>query len=461
MAFVGRQSQIACDENGVSINAIYPYNPDNYGVLDLYKNLYNTLLTECSAEYDVIFFAYDWRMTCANAASKLNTLLSNYDDCILIAHSMGGIVASSYLARSLYNRNKVNKFISVGTPYTGAPKALYVIETGRLMWITEALLELSEYAKNIPAIYELLPTERYFDKYSRYIEENEYNVYGYKYSLNYLKSLDWAKKINGDPKPMFSQAESFHESLLIDGTHIAERSDVDTYKIFGIDEDTITGVAYDSNGNYDFYYYTNDGDGTVPTYSALNNVEIGSDKTFSFKENHTDLIKDYDCIQLIIDIINDADYTWASSVDTIAAQNSFANVAQKMKYVDDASVYNERVTIVAKYFDNIQIKNKDGFEIYNVGEKLYYIDLTGEQHRVGSIWSLGDKSYQYVLFNDEYIVYNMSVQNSNATIRIDYCDYGLSKSTQVFNNIGLDDIICIEKQDSLTNSSKGIKLKKV
>ena len=55
----------------------------------------------------------------------------------------------------------------------------------------------------------------------------------------------------------------------------------------------------------------------------------------------------------------------------------------------------------------------------------------------------------------------MSVQNSNATIRIDYCDYGLSKSTQVFNNIGLDDIICIEKQDSLTNSSKGIKLKKV
>ena len=50
--FVGRQDQIACDENGNSVNEIYPHNPDNYGVLDTYKNIYNTLSSDYSDEYD-------------------------------------------------------------------------------------------------------------------------------------------------------------------------------------------------------------------------------------------------------------------------------------------------------------------------------------------------------------------------------------------------------------------------
>ncbi len=72
--YLGRESQIACNENGLSINAIYPYNPDNYGVLDIYERIYNRLVSEYSDDYDINFFAYDWRMSCADAAEELEEL---------------------------------------------------------------------------------------------------------------------------------------------------------------------------------------------------------------------------------------------------------------------------------------------------------------------------------------------------------------------------------------------------
>ena len=252
--YVGRQDQIACDENGNSVNDIYPYNPDNYGILDMYKNVYNTLTAEYSNEYDVIFFAYDWRMSCADAAAELEALTNNYDSCVLVAHSMGGIVASSYLAKSHANRAKTDKIITIGTPFTGAPKALYVMETGRLNWITEDALNLSQYAPNIPALYELFPTQKYFNRYSRFIEVDGVVKTGYTASWNYMKTLDWAKKSNGTVKPMFAEAETFHNTLFINGTHVTDRADVDTYKIIGVEEDTITCVAFDANNEYDFYY---------------------------------------------------------------------------------------------------------------------------------------------------------------------------------------------------------------
>ena len=39
---------------------------------------------------------------------------------------MGGIIASKYIQEG--NKDKVDKLITIGTPYFGAPKALYVFE---------------------------------------------------------------------------------------------------------------------------------------------------------------------------------------------------------------------------------------------------------------------------------------------------------------------------------------------
>ena len=432
--FVGQQSQIACDENGNSVNSIYPYNPDNYGVLDMYKNVFETLTSNYSNEYDVIFFAYDWRMTCADAAEKLEALTDYYDSCVIVAHSMGGIVASRYLSRSQANRNKVDKFISLGTPYTGAPKALYVMETGKLMWITEAALNLSEYAKNIPALYELFPNRQYFQRYSRFIEVDGASKNGYTDSWDYMKTLHWAKKNNGVVKPMFNAAETFHNSLYINGTHVAERNDVDTYKIIGVGEDTITTVAFDANDKYDFYYYTSEGDGTVPTYSALNNVDKYSYKTYAFYKNHTDLIEYDGCINLIIDIINEVPYVYYDPNTTVASASAISYNSEVIRY-EDVQIVDNRITIVAKDILNLDIYTESGCIVYSEGDQLFYNDIYGTKHRVGTVWSLGENSKQYVLFNGQYRIDNIDIASENSSIRLDYCNYGLSENCVRYENI--------------------------
>ena len=454
--FVGLQGQIACDENGNTKNPIYPYNPDNYGILDMYKNVFNTLTTEYSSEYDVIFFAYDWRMTCANAAAELEALTNYYDNCILVAHSMGGIVASSYLARSSANRAKTDKLITLGTPFTGAPKALYVMETGRLNWITEAALNLSEYAPNIPAIYELFPTQQYFNRYSRFIKVNGVDKTGYTAAWNYMKTLDWAKKSNGAVKPMFAQAEAFHNTLFINGTHVTDRSDVDTYKIIGVEEDTITCAVFDANNEYDTYYYS-DGDGTVPTYSALNNANKYSYKTYAFYKNHTDLIKYEGCIQLIIDIINEESYVYYDS-STLAALATDNEIPEGLVTADSLTKDRERITIVAKNILDLQIHTGNGEVLYAVGEELYYDDANGASHRAGSIWALGENSYQYVLYNDDYSITKIEALRSDSSIRIDYCNYGLSENAVCYDNIHTTDNIQIAKSTSSVKVETGVSI---
>ena len=224
---------------------------------------------------------------------------------------MGGVVSSSYLAQSSANREKVEKLITLGTPYTGAPKALYVIETGELMMGADALLQLSKYAMNIPAIYELLPTQRYFDRYNGFITCNGINQYTYNETWDYMKTLHWARKSDGQIKPMFEEAEQFQESLLVNGIYACDLPTVDTYKIYGTDEDTIMEVVFDETNEYSYYKYSKEGDGTVPIYSAINNAEKDSYKTYAFKQDHTGLITDEGCIQLVIDIINEEEYVYS------------------------------------------------------------------------------------------------------------------------------------------------------
>ena len=452
---MGRQDQIACDENGNSVNDIYPYNPDNYGILDMYKNVYNTLTAEYSNEYDVIFFAYDWRMSCADAAAELEALTNNYDSCVLVAHSMGGIVASSYLAKSHANRAKTDKIITIGTPFTGAPKALYVMETGRLNWITEDALNLSQYAPNIPALYELFPTQKYFNRYSRFIEVDGVVKTGYTASWNYMKTLDWAKKSNGTVKPMFAEAETFHNTLFINGTHVTDRADVDTYKIIGVEEDTITCVAFDANNEYDFYYYSSDGDGTVPTYSALNNADKYSYKTYAFYKNHTDLIKYEGCIQLIIDIINEEPYVYYDP-STVAALSSTTNIAEGLVTANIAQKDSNRITIVAKNIKDMQIENGDGNTVYEVCDELYYDDANGKRQRAGTVWKLGDNSYQYVLYNGDYSITKIDTLSSDSSIRVDYCNYGLSDNAVLYDNIHVTDSIQIVELTSHVSTETGI-----
>lgn len=99
--FIDRSMQLECNTNGTSKNTITPYTKDGYGAGDIYKKLYERLQNKYQNTYDILFFSYDWRLSNTTSAASLAIAINkNYDEVILVAHSMGGLVASKYLANS-------------------------------------------------------------------------------------------------------------------------------------------------------------------------------------------------------------------------------------------------------------------------------------------------------------------------------------------------------------------------
>ncbi|NDU76501.1 hypothetical protein GWI34_28330 [Actinomadura sp. DSM 109109] len=115
-------------------------------------------------------FAYDWRRPvavssarlAAAVAPRLASLRERFPAAgvIVVAHSMGGLVAVDYLRRHDPRRD-CRRVYTLGTPFRGAVKALDTLVNGpRLGPVPAARLPLGHLAEalhRLPSVYELLP----------------------------------------------------------------------------------------------------------------------------------------------------------------------------------------------------------------------------------------------------------------------------------------------------------------
>ncbi|MDR1571437.1 MAG: VWA domain-containing protein [Clostridiales Family XIII bacterium] len=140
-----------------------------YGVGDAYKNLMQGLCAEFP-DREIYFFSYDWRQSCRDSAKRLAGFIETVKapKVDLVCHSMGGLVASHYMA-GLYmnpldmqnasqfvmydNTDSVNAIITLGTPYEGAPKTL--VDMSGLSTVLGS--------RSFPGPGELTPTLDYLD----------------------------------------------------------------------------------------------------------------------------------------------------------------------------------------------------------------------------------------------------------------------------------------------------------
>ena len=307
-----------------------------YGAQNIYRNLYNELYANYHDDYgyDIILYEYDWRYAPSDTAVLLDNYIKTkeYEDIIFVAHSMGGIVVSHYLTKP--DNYRVNKNITVGTPYLGSTQLIYAYMTGRIIEQGGASLvgfytAAKKVMSNYPAFYALLPPEDYFIQYLSYYVDGDINtetpVTTYEDTIEVLQSYmpNWNQN-------MFEEicGESAETTMSLfdeNGNHSTEK--VDSYYIVGSGGETISEVRLGLlEGETKFsqcgLIYTLWGDNTVTMRSATAAGTFSQDRIFykinenGFKSGHVamvegqyenddgELVGDGTTVDFICDIIN-------------------------------------------------------------------------------------------------------------------------------------------------------------
>lgn len=431
-----------CDENGESIAKTYVNSPstEEYGAQSTYEALVKELVKTYGEEYTVRFFSYDWRMSNADSAAALEEYINknNFSSVTLVAHSMGGIVASEYLRRSTDNQEKVDKLITLGTPYLGAPKALYVLETGNFLNAASNFFCMATPLKlavpNFYGVYQLLPDDSYFSlNDTTYVEHSDTNgwklakktKYNYSQTYDLIAGRDWAKKSDGTVKVMLSSADEFYDGLFLpNGKHIT--STVDTYVVIGYGKNTIMELREEFNKDGKFkkckdITTLNGGDGTVPVISANIGGLAPTDQTYYVKDEHSDLPKNNDVIQLVKNIIDGNPDTFASSISKTLPKKDglIKKIKLKIECPVTLSLLDENGETWAYVSENILYNdNHDLADLYVLGEnndtKIAYLeDMDYDVLLTGT--DSGTMTYTASVFEDDLEVQRVVFKNVSIT----------------------------------------------
>jgi len=329
-------SLISCDDNGRSQAEIMTCNPvencrentnnRNFGTINCYKDLIENLCNNSDLqEYKIIFFSYDWRVSNRETAESLRNFIDEKDftEVVLIAHSMGGLLCSSYLSNP-ENREKVSKFIALGTPFLGATKAFDTLLEGKFFDGAAGVLSgsianpiIKNLVKNCPSVYELLPPAQSFseENSSGYIETFSQKMKFFKKREKSINTYSETSEILQDLQLTFNSerfirnAQDFHDSLYNYNNKMffLEENNIQFYNIVGFNSKTLNKIKlkYHHN-NFKEVHSTStaNGDGTVTLNSSTINGNSPEETTYYAKDlNHMQLMSDQKVLTLINNIL--------------------------------------------------------------------------------------------------------------------------------------------------------------
>jgi len=281
-----------------------------YGTQDTYMNLIETLLKDFENERDIYFFSYDFRQSNRDTAYILGKFISKLADkhgkVDLVCHSMGGIVVSQYVASSEYNAEEVNKIITLGTPYEGAPKLINamvnwdvlgqgVANDGMVTGIFDSVLGgylglKQEIKTSFPGVAELCPNYRYVEDTTFYervktgiFSKENIEIDDAQYEEFCRSIFGRAENYNGTNNN-FDMASEKQDDIINNGVGVLAALD-NTYFAVGTNLLSISSIVFsrgkdgnvDSvmNGSVSDLVFTNNGDGTVPIFSAQMAGNVG------------------------------------------------------------------------------------------------------------------------------------------------------------------------------------------
>lgn len=156
----GEFDQLQLDAAGASLKTIQAPN--------LLKEFYGEMQLALLENWNVVSFPYDWRLDITVLARQLkdqiDKLLRPTDSFSFVVHSLGGLVARSFLQQFPEQGKRVQRFIMMGTPNYGsyAIPLLYsglndVMKIVALIDVQHNMDALLQFAKTFVATYQMLP----------------------------------------------------------------------------------------------------------------------------------------------------------------------------------------------------------------------------------------------------------------------------------------------------------------
>jgi pimeloyl-ACP methyl ester carboxylesterase len=228
--------------------------------------------------WDVEFYPYDWRQGLDKLGGALAAhIAAQATPAILIAHSMGGLVARMASAR--LPKRAVRKLILLGTPNRGTFAPLQALRgtypfvrwLARLDGRHSPRYLAEKIFGTFPGLYQLLPMQR---RSSR---------------IDLSNPRCWPKDAPRPDPILLKQACTVLRGL--------PEADSRMIQIIGVNQETIVGLRRTAGG---FEYAMNlNGDGTVPVASALLPVSTA----YFVDELHGNLANNPVVIQAIIDLV--------------------------------------------------------------------------------------------------------------------------------------------------------------
>ncbi len=182
--------QLEMTETGFSVNDIYTKDviDEVYGLGgNIYKGFLEMLedMEEDAVIVDSLAFAYDWRFDVQDIIysgtlykTGIKSLVEEVENLAedsytgkvtVIGHSNGGLLAKVLIneLERLGKEDLVDKMVFVGVPQLGTPKAIGVLLHGldqqKLGGVIIGDSTTREVIKNMPGVYNLLPSQKYFD----------------------------------------------------------------------------------------------------------------------------------------------------------------------------------------------------------------------------------------------------------------------------------------------------------
>ena len=311
------------------------------GPVAMYSSLLGTIMKNFP-DRPVYLFSYDWRKSNIDSAEKLAAFIDSITDggkvkVDLIAHSMGGIVSSHYLRE---HDDRVDKYLSFGSPYEGAPSAFNTLSSkslvgGFLDVVIEKLVGIKpDVASSFTSMVELLPTQRMLEKYPyQFVSTGDLN--SFQRILNGNSSYDKILQAAADAKVSGladlatvdmamsnvsnDRYQQFIENSKLYRVNGERNGDVllmhRPNSMFFVGNNHPTVVSGYFPGNQDILHTvygisTPEGDGMVPLYSATMGMTFEEmspeirDKFRVVNGDHIGMLLDLGNLQMMCDFLN-------------------------------------------------------------------------------------------------------------------------------------------------------------